>query len=527
MESHIDWKLDNKEWKVSLTLKKVVEEEWKTLFVVIVEIPLIFQYADDNKVNEVIKIFKDATAKEDEGAEKEEKELSSQDLLALRHPIKGYTIMGWATVHRKYPVIEYLLRRLGGKRVANITNEQEFEILKEWQKEQRRLKDLENKPKETKDGDEDEEEKEKPVDFATSLLEKFEKFTVERIKEIGAFGIYEGDLGTFEIPVEVPQPESSEEPVTAEEHIQPETKENTTTEESGPIEETNKKESEENTEGITDTNEEKQEEGEEEKAEEEEKPEGVDNEEETAEEENTEENTGGDNEEKTDEDATEKKPKSVRIMEPPKPVIVKYRHGFGSAYYLNDDIYIGFFDNTVREGMGTYIYRGQFAEDLKKKKQQEKEAQETEEENQEEEINLDQISLCYYAGDWKENKKHGKGRMLYHNGDRFYGEYVEDKKECERGIYLYRNGDMYVGRFHNDEKDGEGVYTFAADGSSLEGQWQNGAFVSGQWNWKDGKISFSSSDFAKKSISGSFAFASYIAEGTFTNGKWKVTNITH
>ena len=472
----LDWKLDTNKWRISLTVKKVEAIEWPSLFVVVINIPPIFQFADENKVNEVIKIFKEAKRKEDGGDDGDDSggsTSSSHELISMKHPIKGYSIVSWATMNRKYPVIEFLLRAFGPKKVANLVNEQDFEIIKEWQKEKRRLHLLEKKQNEPKESTEEEEEPEEEKDFASGLVEKFEKYTVELIKQIGEYGIYEGETAEFEIPVEIP-------PVVEEEPPKEEPKEEPPT---------------------TDEN---------------------------SEEKNEDDNENNDDDEPKE--PVEKKPKKVKVVEPPKPIIVKYRHGFGSAYYPNDDVYIGTFDNTIREGMGAYIYRGDYLKQLREKKEKEQEEKDEEDEGNaegdEEAFNPENVPLCYYVGDWKKNMKNGKGRMLYHNGDRFYGDYVDDKKQCERGIYLYSNGDMYVGEFKEDHKTGKGVYTFAADGSSLDGEWKEGKFISGVWNWKDGKIAFSSENFAGSNIDGNFSFANFKSFGSFIDGQWKMKNIT-
>ena len=34
-----------------------------------------------------------------------------------------------------------------------------------------------------------------------------------------------------------------------------------------------------------------------------------------------------------------------------------------------------------------------------------------------------------YQGEWKDNRKHGKGTMVYKNRDKYEGGWVEDKRE--------------------------------------------------------------------------------------------------
>ena len=45
--------------------------------------------------------------------------------------------------------------------------------------------------------------------------------------------------------------------------------------------------------------------------------------------------------------------------------------------------------------------------------------------------------------------------MEYKDGGTYEGEWKNDKKEG-KGIYKYKNGDIYEGYFKNDIKDGKG-----------------------------------------------------------------------
>jgi hypothetical protein len=48
----------------------------------------------------------------------------------------------------------------------------------------------------------------------------------------------------------------------------------------------------------------------------------------------------------------------------------------------------------------------------------------------------------YSLGQFKENKPHGKGKMDYHNGDKYTGDYVDHKKTGQ-GVYNFANGNRY------------------------------------------------------------------------------------
>lgn len=61
--------------------------------------------------------------------------------------------------------------------------------------------------------------------------------------------------------------------------------------------------------------------------------------------------------------------------------------------------------------------------------------------------------------------KSGSGVLNYTNGNRYEGEYENDKRHGHGTLY-YANGDKYVGQWKNDQKHGSGNF-----------KWKNGIFV--------------------------------------------------
>lgn len=55
------------------------------------------------------------------------------------------------------------------------------------------------------------------------------------------------------------------------------------------------------------------------------------------------------------------------------------------------------------------------------------------------------------------------------------GEYKNDKREG-KGVYSYANADRYEGEFKDDMKNGKGKY-FYFDGAIKEGTWENDKYV--------------------------------------------------
>ena len=64
-----------------------------------------------------------------------------------------------------------------------------------------------------------------------------------------------------------------------------------------------------------------------------------------------------------------------------------------------------------------------------------------------------------YEGEWKNNKKEGKGIYYWNNGDKYDGDWRNGKFEG-KGIYYYNNGDRYEGDWRNDKFEGKGIYYF-------------------------------------------------------------------
>jgi hypothetical protein len=59
-----------------------------------------------------------------------------------------------------------------------------------------------------------------------------------------------------------------------------------------------------------------------------------------------------------------------------------------------------------------------------------------------------------YAGDWRNGKLHGTGKMKYTNGDEYDGEWENDA-EHGKGTFKSLSGDILVGEWENGVKNGE------------------------------------------------------------------------
>ena len=62
-----------------------------------------------------------------------------------------------------------------------------------------------------------------------------------------------------------------------------------------------------------------------------------------------------------------------------------------------------------------------------------------------------------YEGDFENGLKSGIGTYIYKNGDKYIGGFKNDEKNGY-GAYYYNNGDSYLGEFSKNKKDGKGSY---------------------------------------------------------------------
>eukprot|EP00933_Yihiella_yeosuensis_P026510 TRINITY_DN20591_c0_g1_i4.p1 TRINITY_DN20591_c0_g1~~TRINITY_DN20591_c0_g1_i4.p1 ORF type:complete len:269 (-),score=73.34 TRINITY_DN20591_c0_g1_i4:74-880(-) len=178
--------------------------------------------------------------------------------------------------------------------------------------------------------------------------------------------------------------------------------------------------------------------------------------------------------------------------------------GEGKAIFLNGDIYEGSYVDGLRAGKGSYTFKK----------------------------NGDS-----YEGHYEENRKHGFGKMTYRSngagddeeeaaeenvakrGGSYLGRFSAGQRGCGEndnpnevdsdGTFTYINGDIYVGQWKLGKKHGKGSYTYAKDGTKLEGEWESGKIISGKWIFPNGLF-----------YSGSFRYNKPFGKGVwvFPNG---------
>ena len=76
-----------------------------------------------------------------------------------------------------------------------------------------------------------------------------------------------------------------------------------------------------------------------------------------------------------------------------------------------------------------------------------------------------------YAGEFKNNKKHGQGTYTVANGDQYSGEF-KDGTFNGQGTYSFANGSRYTGDFKDGKRSGQGAFT-RTDGGFVVGEWRD------------------------------------------------------
>ena len=187
-------------------------------------------------------------------------------------------------------------------------------------------------------------------------------------------------------------------------------------------------------------------------------------------------------------------------------------HGYGILNYKNEVIYQGHIVNNRFEGKGTMKW-------IKDKQT--------------------------YSGEWKNNVRHGTGKMYYSNGTIYSGEWKNDSIHGEgimeykdgrqyegvwtdkftgKGIIYYPNNIVYEGIWSGEYRDpnGTGKMTYEKTNAEYEGNWKNGLKHGHGVESYDGEISYKGEWFEnKKNGMGIYIFEN----GDIYEGEMKNDNI--
>lgn len=75
-----------------------------------------------------------------------------------------------------------------------------------------------------------------------------------------------------------------------------------------------------------------------------------------------------------------------------------------------------------------------------------------------------------YEGEFRNDMPHGKGKLDYENGDKYFGGFKEGKKDGTGEFTYSQTRDRYDGDFRKDQRNGFGKMTYS-NGDIYEGEW--------------------------------------------------------
>jgi hypothetical protein len=144
-----------------------------------------------------------------------------------------------------------------------------------------------------------------------------------------------------------------------------------------------------------------------------------------------------------------------------------------------------------------------------------------------------------YEGDLKDDKRDGKGKMTYLNGNVYEGNWKDDKRDGT-GIMIYANDDVYEGDWKDGKRNGNGKMTYEIYKSKLvapdiqgeeqqvdtykvlDGKWEDDTFIEGTSILTDGSIY--RGEFGKLvDIVDTSKDTDKVSQAIFFNGKGKMT----
>ena len=78
-----------------------------------------------------------------------------------------------------------------------------------------------------------------------------------------------------------------------------------------------------------------------------------------------------------------------------------------------------------------------------------------------------------YIGEWKDNKKNGKGTYIFVQGGEYIGDWKDDNSNGQ-GTFTYSSGEKYTGEWKDGKAFGKGTFSYAG-GEKYVGDWKDGA----------------------------------------------------
>ena len=98
-----------------------------------------------------------------------------------------------------------------------------------------------------------------------------------------------------------------------------------------------------------------------------------------------------------------------------------------------------------------------------------------------------EILPTYYEGNWKDNSKHGKGKIQYNNESKYVGSFKFDELHG-KGKYTFPDGMYYIGKMKLGTITGYGTLYTADKKPVYKGYWLNNSYNGKGTYYEDGEI---------------------------------------
>ena len=125
----------------------------------------------------------------------------------------------------------------------------------------------------------------------------------------------------------------------------------------------------------------------------------------------------------------------------------------------------------------------------------------------------------YYEGEVNSKEEHhGRGKFVYNSGDKYIGEY-RNNKMCGRGIYYFSDCTIYDGEWLDNKKHGHGKMTYP-DGGYYEGEWLDDLMHGKGKFYSPGGVVYDGAFEKGKKLYGKEIYSWGYYEGEFKDNKW-------
>ena len=187
-------------------------------------------------------------------------------------------------------------------------------------------------------------------------------------------------------------------------------------------------------------------------------------------------------------------------------------NGYGRFINLSGNDYEGMFkDDKFQDGKGKIINFGENGEKIVYEGDIKDMAREGN--------GIEKTKDHTYIGQFKNDLKNGKGKIIFSGGDEYYEGDFLNNKQTGKGFYKWKDGNTYEGDFVDGKMHGRGLYRWA-NGDEYEGEFVNNIREGqGERRWKNGKKSQGYFKNGKQHGKGFIYYNGNKQEVEFNNGK--------